>query len=106
MPDRSPERLRRIAAALRYRPGEDAAPRVVAAGAGHLADAIVARAQKAGVPVRQAPDLAAALAALGVGQQIPPELYRPVAEILAWVARVDTRRAQQLGINPGAAKRT
>lgn len=85
---------RRQAAALRYDPGQPA-PVVVAAGQGVVAENIIATAQAAGVPVRSAPDLAAALVALGVGAQVPPALYAAVAEVLAWVAQVDAARAQR-----------
>lgn len=87
------------AAALRYDPAQPA-PAVVAAGVGELAERIVATAAASGVPVRQEPDLARALVALGVGAEIPPALYRAVAEVLAWVAQVDAERGQRLGIAP------
>jgi len=82
------------AAALRYDPGQGA-PEVVAAGSGEVAERIVAVARQHGVPVREQPDLAAALVALGVGVQIPPSLYAAVAEVLAWVAAVDQERARK-----------
>lgn len=70
------------AAALSY--GGDGAPKVVAAGRGTLADRILSRAREAGVPVHQDPALADTLAALGVGQEVPEELWMAVAEVLAW----------------------
>ena len=81
----TPER-ERVAAALR-RSGEDV-PRVVAAGRGHLADAIVAAAAEAGVPLREDPLLAEALEALDLNDHVPPELYRAVAETLIWAYRL------------------
>ena len=80
----TPERDR-YACALRYRPREDRAPRVVAAGRGRLAERIVSEAVKAGVPVREDADLARALSRLEVLEEIPEELYRPVAVLLAAV---------------------
>lgn len=77
----------RTAAALRY-PGSGA-PSVVAAGRGPLAERIVAAAEEAGVPVHEDPALAAALAQLELGSQIPPSLYQAVAEILVWALRLD-----------------
>jgi flagellar biosynthesis protein len=76
---------KRTAAALRY--GKDAgaqAPVVVAAGQGHVADAILAAAREAGVPIREDALLAEALAALELGGEVPPELYQAVAETLVW----------------------
>lgn len=73
----------RVAVALRY----DApnAPTVVASGRGHLAAAILAKAEEAGVPVDENPALAEALAALPVGDAIPVELYRAVAAVIGFV---------------------
>ncbi|MBX6352279.1 MAG: EscU/YscU/HrcU family type III secretion system export apparatus switch protein [Thermoflavifilum sp.] len=75
------------AVALRYEAQRDAAPRVVAKGAGVVAEALVRAAADAGVPIERQPQLADALAALEIDQLIPPELYRAVAEVLAIVYR-------------------
>jgi flagellar biosynthesis protein len=84
---------RRRAAALRYN-GRDA-PRVVAAGGGLVAGKIVEAAREAGVPLREDPVLMEALATLELDQEIPPELYRAVAEALAWAYRLAGRRPPQ-----------
>ena len=76
----------RIAAAL-HREREDV-PRVVALGRGRLAEAIVAAAEEAGVPLREDPLLAQALEALDLDDHVPPELYRAVAEALLWAYRL------------------
>jgi flagellar biosynthesis protein len=89
MPDKPPREKR--AAALRYDGGRDAAPRVVATGRGHVAERIVAEARAAGVPVRDDAALAEALAGLDLGVSVPEELYRAVAEALAWAYRLDAR---------------
>ena len=81
------------AAALRYVDGDEA-PRVLAAGQGPLAAEILKLANLAGVPVFQDPHLLAALLQLEVGEVIPPALYRPVAEILAFIYRADAERWQ------------
>ncbi|MCG0238862.1 MAG: EscU/YscU/HrcU family type III secretion system export apparatus switch protein [Firmicutes bacterium] len=93
-PRSAQERKTPKAAALRYDPGQGA-PEIVAAGSGEIAERIVATARQHGVPIREQPDLAAALVALGVGVQIPPSLYAAVAEVLAWVAAVDRERARK-----------
>jgi len=80
-PEREP-----IAAAL-HREREDV-PRVVALGRGRLAEAIVAAAEEAGVPLREDPLLAQALEALDLDDHVPPELYRAVAEALLWAYRL------------------
>jgi flagellar biosynthesis protein len=78
MPDRGsgPPRRERRVAALRYESGSDEAPRVVAAGRGLVAERI----------------LAEALAGLDLGVQVPEDLYRAVAEALAWAYRLDSSR--------------
>ena len=78
---------RKHAAALRYEGGDDA-PRVVASGRGALAEKILELARAEGIPVRDDPLLAAALAQLEVGTQVPPELYQAVAETLVWAYRL------------------
>lgn len=80
---------RRRAAALSYDAGRDAAPRVVGAGAGQLAERIIAVAQANGVPVVRDDALAAALAALPTGSEIPPALYEAVAQVLAYIYAID-----------------
>jgi flagellar biosynthesis protein len=79
------------AAALRYARGTDPAPKLVAAGAGHVADRILALAKEAGVPVREDAALADALARLQLDLAIPPELYAAVAEALVWAYSLDVR---------------
>ncbi|MBX5436745.1 MAG: EscU/YscU/HrcU family type III secretion system export apparatus switch protein [Alicyclobacillaceae bacterium] len=77
----------RRAVALRYRAHLDSAPRVVAKGAGQLAEAIIRCSQRAGVPVHEDAALVDALMALEVDSVIPKELYAVVAEVLAYVMR-------------------
>jgi flagellar biosynthesis protein len=71
-----------VTAALRYT--GDGAPKVVAAGKGHIAAKILARAHEAGVPVHRDPELASELATLALGQEIPEAMWTAVAEVLAW----------------------
>jgi flagellar biosynthesis protein len=85
-PDRPPPRRR--ATALRYEQGQHA-PQVTATGAGLVADRILAAAREAGVPVRHDPALVEALAALDLGDEVPPALWTAVAETLAWAYLLD-----------------
>ncbi|MBI2881393.1 MAG: EscU/YscU/HrcU family type III secretion system export apparatus switch protein [Candidatus Tectomicrobia bacterium] len=82
----------RAAVALRYEPEEDAAPRVTAKGRGLLADRIIELARQNGVPLRQDPGLVEILSRLELDQAIPPEAYRVVAEILAFVYTLNEDR--------------
>lgn len=90
-PEPPPERatdLRQLAVALAYRNGDNA-PRVVAKGRGLLAEAIIARAQDAGVYVHESPELVSLLMQVDLDERIPPQLYQAVAELLAWLYRLD-----------------
>jgi flagellar biosynthetic protein FlhB len=76
------------AVALRYEQGTMAAPSVVAKGRNYLAARIRQRAIGHEIPIIENPPLAQALyKSVEVGQDIPPYLYRAVAEILAYVFR-------------------
>jgi flagellar biosynthesis protein len=82
----------RRAVALAYGAADAAqglAPRVVASGGALLADAIIARAREAGVPVHESRELVAALLGFDLDQRIPPALYVAVAEVLAWAYRLE-----------------
>ncbi len=77
------------AVAIRYHHESMAAPVVVAKGKNYLAVRIRARALAHNIPLVENPPLAQALyKSVEVGQQIPPHLYRAVAEILAYILRL------------------
>jgi flagellar biosynthesis protein len=84
----------RRAAALRYDKQHAGAPKVVAAGAGLIADRIVEIAREQGVPVREDPALAEALARLELEQEIPSELFVAVAEVLVWAYGLEPKRSR------------
>ncbi|MDX9709131.1 MAG: EscU/YscU/HrcU family type III secretion system export apparatus switch protein [Trichloromonas sp.] len=79
------------AVALLYDKEQGDAPRIVAGGRGALAEKIVETARAAGVYIMEDADLVEILAKLPVGDDIPPELYQAVAEILAFVYQVNGR---------------
>lgn len=81
----------RRAVALTYDPANADAPVVTAVGQGAVAEEIIRRAREAGVPVTEDARLAAVLSQIDVGQVIPPELYEVIAEVLAYVYRLDER---------------
>jgi flagellar biosynthesis protein len=68
----------------------DAAPRVVAKGRGLLAEQIIARAREAGVYVHESPELVSLLTQIDLDQRIPPQLYVAIAELLAWLYRLES----------------
>jgi flagellar biosynthesis protein len=86
-PDGKPKR----AAALRYDQAAGGAPRVVATGAGYVAQRIVELAEAGGVPVREEPALVEALSRLELDQELPPELFAAVAEVLVWAYGLESR---------------
>jgi flagellar biosynthesis protein len=80
------------AVALKYDQNRAGAPVVVASGHGAVAENILAKAREAGVEIVADPDLSELLARIPLGREIPPELYQAVAEILAFVYRVNKSR--------------
>jgi flagellar biosynthesis protein len=80
---------RRRATALRYE--GTGAPKVAASGQGYIADRIVEVALENGIPVREDPALAEALAALELEVEIPEDLYTAVAEAIAWAYALDAK---------------
>ena len=91
MSSRTPEPL---AVALHYEaPG---APRVVATGRGQIGEKIVEVARQHGVPIEENPGLAQALSEVDIGDEIPVELYRAVAEVLTFILRSSGRLGAKL----------
>lgn len=77
-----------LAVALRYRTEEAEAPKVVAKGAGYVAERIRELARKHGVPLVEDKPVARALFKVQVDAYIPEELYRAVAKILAYIYKL------------------
>jgi flagellar biosynthesis protein len=82
----------RLAVALAYRE-DQGAPRVVAKGRGLIAQAILERAREAGVYVHESRELVALLMQVDLDDRIPPQLYIAVAELLAWLYRLEQGEA-------------
>ena len=99
MIDDATRRKQHSAVALAYQDG-DGAPKVVAKGKGLMAQQIIGRAQDAGVFVHESKELVALLMEVDLDREIPPALYRAIAELLAWLYSVDT--AQTNGRPAGA----
>lgn len=79
---------RKEAIALAYQTG-DAAPRVVAKGRGLIAQAIIERAKAHDIYVHESEDLVGLLIQVELDKNIPPQLYQAVAELLAWLYRLE-----------------
>lgn len=79
------------AVALRYDPEKDQAPMVVAQGRGYIAERIREVARESGVPLKEDSELVDYLMALDLYEEIPPELYAVIAEILAFIYSMDKK---------------
>jgi flagellar biosynthesis protein len=89
----SPEVKRQLAVALHYEKGGAGAPRVVAKGKGAIGARIIEIARANDVPIEENEVLAGALSNVELGDEIPTELYKAVAEVLVFVMRL-TKRAR------------
>jgi flagellar biosynthesis protein len=81
----------RRAAALRYDHGTSTAPLVVAKGNGAVAEQIVALARRHGIPIKEDRYLVAVHSTMNLYDEIPAELYKAVAEVLAFIYRISGR---------------
>lgn len=88
---KEPNPIQKKAVALRYQPDLEQAPRVVAKGSGEVAEQIIEKAKAHGVPLQEDPSLVQVLSKIEIDSQIPPELYRVVAEVLSLVYRLDMK---------------
>ena len=84
------------AAAVTYEQGE-AAPKVTALGKGEIAERIIKTAKENNVPVFEDGGLVETLLQLDLGDQIPPELYSVVAEVLVFIANIDKQKGSKNG---------
>ncbi len=89
----------RAAVALAYSQNESA-PTVLAKGRGELAERIIQKARESGIFVHESPELVRLLLEVDLDAQIPPALYRAVAEVLAWLYRIE--RGEDAGEPPVA----
>jgi len=79
------------AVTLQYEPGTDTAPKVTAMGKGKVAEKIIEIAKEHGIYIHNDPDLIEILSRLDLNEEIPPELYIVVAELLAFVYSVNRK---------------
>ena len=79
------------AVALKYETEKDSAPRVVAKGRDVIAKKIIETAKAHNVPLYEDKNLVQVLEAIDLDTEIPPELYRAVAEVLAFIYRLNAK---------------
>nr|WP_289037371.1 EscU/YscU/HrcU family type III secretion system export apparatus switch protein [uncultured Allobacillus sp.] len=82
---------RKSAIALRYDDEAEAAPKVIAKGQGLLAEEILQRAATEDIPVHEDPALIELMSHLNINEKIPEELYQAVAEVFAYIYRIDQK---------------
>ena len=80
------------AVALKYKPLSDTAPKVIAKGRGRVAEKIIEIARKHGIYIHEDPDLIEVLSKLDMSEEIPPDLYVVVAELLAFVYSLNRQK--------------
>jgi flagellar biosynthesis protein len=80
------------AVALQYNRETDGAPKVTAKGKGRVAEKIIELARKHDIPIKDDPDLIEVLSSLEINAEIPSEIYVAVAELLAFVYSMNSKR--------------
>ncbi|MBS4172502.1 EscU/YscU/HrcU family type III secretion system export apparatus switch protein [Bacillus sp. FJAT-49736] len=85
---------RKEAIALSYQSEKNTAPIITAKGKGYVADNIIDKAKENGIPIQEDPNLIQLLGNLDINQMIPEELYEAVAEVFAFIYKVDQRMGE------------
>ncbi|MCL2839622.1 MAG: EscU/YscU/HrcU family type III secretion system export apparatus switch protein [Defluviitaleaceae bacterium] len=85
---KKPLNPRQKAVAIKYNPDE-VAPKILAKGAGFIAEKILENAQNSDVVIHKDAALAEDLTRLDIGDHIPPDLYEVVAQILVFINDLD-----------------
>ena len=87
---------RKQAVALEY-DGErqEGAPRIVAVGEGPVAEKIIEIAREHGVPLVEDREIVGKLVRFPPGAEVPPELYRAVARVLAFIYSLDREERER-----------
>jgi len=81
------------AVAIKYNRAKDRAPKIVAKGRNAVAERIIKAARDSNVPLYSDKDLVQILETLDIDYEIPPELYRAVAEVLVFIYSLNGKLA-------------
>ena len=87
----TPVPKKRSAIALHYDLDKDHAPKITAKGKGSIAEKILDLARENNIPIHEDPDLIEVLSKLDLGQEIPADLYKLIAEVLVYVYRSNNK---------------
>ncbi|MCP3874230.1 MAG: flagellar biosynthesis protein FlhB [Desulfobacteraceae bacterium] len=85
-------KYKKKAVALKYDREIDSAPKIIAKGKGKVAHKIIELARKHDIPIKDDPDLVEVLSSLEIDEEIPSEIYVAVAELLAFVYSMNSKR--------------
>lgn len=83
------QQTRKEAVALTYNPLNADIPKVIAKGKGKIAENILEQAKAHNIPIQEDPNLVQLLGQLDLNEAIPEELYQAVAEVFAFIYRLD-----------------
>ncbi len=84
-----PSQRHKKAIALQYDQQKNNAPQVLAKGSGLIAENILQKAAEAGIHIQHDSDLVELLSKVPVGEEIPEEMYKAIAEVLSFVYSVN-----------------
>ena len=79
------------AVALKYHTETDVVPKVTAKGEGLVAERIIELARENEVPIKEDPDLVQILSQVDINKEIPPSVYKVVAELLAFIYKLNNK---------------
>lgn len=85
------KKIRKEAVALHYDSEQLDAPKVVAKGKGLIADNILEKARENHIPIQEDASLVELLGKLDINENIPEDLYQAVAEVFAFVYRINRK---------------
>lgn len=80
------------AVALGYDRSKDVAPKVLASGSGEIAKNIINLAKEHDIPIKEDADLVEILSKVDINQEIPPNLYKAVAEIFSFLYKMTSKK--------------
>ncbi|HEX7066252.1 MAG TPA: EscU/YscU/HrcU family type III secretion system export apparatus switch protein [Bacillales bacterium] len=86
---------RKQAVALTYEQEKNDAPYISAKGEGEIAEKIIRLAKEHAIPIQEDQSLVSLLAQLNLNESIPPDLYQVVAEVFAFIYRLDQNQADK-----------
>lgn len=87
--------IKKKAVALGYNRKKDNAPKVVASGSGEIANNIIKLAKEHKIPIKEDPDLIEILSKVEVNQEIPPNLYKAVAEVFSFLYKLTNKKGEK-----------